>query len=205
MPSGPRHHHAAIIMLLHCCAPEQRQASGARPPVLTSLLSRTVRRQGKARQGSTASVPLKLDSEPLRFAGSLCASRPSESPSAHSKHPLSTPRLSSPRKQTGRPATVSRTGQDPSQTPKGLSNSKRNAHPSLNNLARRASLLFHALHREIALPTGLERQGEPHRSVSHSQSLTSISCAGFLVERRLLLLLAAPIPCHAMPLTDADD
>lgn len=73
--------------------------------------------------------------------------------------------------------------------PQGLSNSKRNAHPFLNNLAR---LHPRAPPRDCTT-YGLERQGELHwiRLVSHSQSLTSVSRAGFLVERRLLLLLLA--------------
>lgn len=51
---------------------------------------------------------------------------------------------------------------------------------------------FHALHREIALPTDLDAKGLHRiRLVSHCQSLTTVSRAGFLVERRLLLLLLA--------------
>lgn len=82
--------------------------------------------------------------------------------------------------------------------PQGLCNSKRNAHPFLNNLARRASLLPRAPPRDCTT-CGLERQGvpigfgwSPSPQFLALASLSNVACC-------CLMLLT---PCHAMPLAD---
>jgi hypothetical protein len=98
--------------------------------------------------------------------------------------------------------------------PKGHSNSKRNAHPFLDNLARRAPPLpsLHALHCEIALPaTGTPTKAPsvgfavPHLNFLALSSLSNIACSCCCY----LLLLAAlpPLPssCSAMPCHATDD
>jgi hypothetical protein len=71
----------------------------------------------------------------------------------------------------------------------GLSNSKRNAHPFLNNLARPASL--HALHREIALPA----TGTPTIAPAVAPSLTSFSRFSPCLPCRT----PASMPCQSRP------
>ena len=182
-----------------CCCIVVRQSSarlsGVRPPVLASgepvEPDSEEARQGKAR---LEGVPYpEVGQRVLRFASSSCACPPSESPSAHSKHPSLLP---SPRKKTGRPATVSRTGQDPSQTPKDF--------PIPNGTRIHFSIIlpdvppsFHALHREIALPTDWNAKGSIGWSRTSPQflalaSLSNVACC-------CLMLLT---PCHAMPLAD---
>jgi hypothetical protein len=166
-----------------CCCIVVRQSSarlsGVRPPVLASgepvEPDSEEARQGKAR---LEGVPYpEVGQRVLRFASSSCACPPSESPSAHSKHPSLLP---SPRKKTDRPATVSRTGQDPSQTPKDF--------PIPNGTRIHFSIIlpdvppsFHALHREIALPTDWNAKGSIGWSRTSPQflalaSLSNVAC-----------------------------
>jgi hypothetical protein len=102
-------------------------------------------------------------------------------------------------------ATASKTGQDRSQT-QGLSNSKRNAHPFLNNLALLpvcppALPSLHALHREIARPR-LERQRGPvgrsvGQSVSQSRSHSRSPSPHFLAPSLSNLLPLMLLLCFA--------
>jgi hypothetical protein len=180
-------------MLLHCCAPEQRQASGIRNQESGLLLLASGEpvepdseeaRQGQARLGLRGFPTLKLTSEsydslvlPVHV---LCPRVPALT--------RSTPRLF-PLLEDMPPShgVQDRTGSVPN--PKDF---------PIPNRTRIHFLIilpdvppsFHALHRETALPTDWDAKGLHRiRLVSHCQSLTTVSRAGFLVERRLLLLL----------------
>jgi hypothetical protein len=155
-------------------------------------------RQGKAR---LEGVPYsEVDQRVLRFAGSSCACPPSESPSAHSKHPSPSPRRHAAQPRCPGPERIR-------PKPQGLSNSKRNAHPFLNNLARRASLLPRAPPRDCTT-YGLGRQGAPSDAVGLALPIPHHSFSRWLPCRTspvaaaaaaCCLMLSFPaLPCHSL-------
>jgi hypothetical protein len=107
--------------------------------------------------------------------------------------------LSSPRKKTGRPATVSRTGQDPS--PRTFQfQTERAMRIHFSIILPDVPPSFHALHREIALPMDWNAKGSIGWSRTSPQflalaSLSNVACCCCCC----CLLLDALIPCHAMP------
>jgi hypothetical protein len=161
-------------------------------------LSPTTRRRNRP-----PAPPLNLLHTVLRFAvqpvSGCTTPSPSESPAfAPSTPPLFAPSrfLTSTSLAPASLATASKTGQDPSQT-QGLSNSKRNAHPFLNNLAllpvcppalppsTRSTARLHDrdwnANEAPSIGRSVGRSVSQSVSQSQSQSLTSFSCA-FLVE-----------------------
>jgi hypothetical protein len=188
LPSGPRHHHAAIIMLLHCCA---RAAPGFRSQAscywrLASLLSRTARRRGKARLEGFPTQKLTCEScDTLVLSVHVLPRVPALTRSTS----LLFPESLSQEERAPSHGVQDRTGSVPNPKDFPIPNGTR-IHFSIILPDVRPS--FHALHREIALPTDWNAKGG---SIGFGwsrtpQSLTSVSRAGFLVERRLLLLAA---------------